>query len=190
MPLAIPITISDGAALIQARLAEWATARGGTVAIMANQRHLWEMLADLGQYVATQAPRIAVMWSSDTLLRPSEPDCHRVERVWQVVVVKGRGFYKDGMSGGPAEPFTDSLEAVRDLVRTMLTISDLEELPSVVYRSSRPLPSILKTQEANAFADAMVLEFACHNDIPAVVAVAPGTEELGGEELPGFEASP
>jgi len=184
MPLVAPITISQGAALIQERLLEWVQPRGGTVQVMANERHLWEMLADLSQYVASQAPRVAILWSDDTLLRQDEPDCRRVVRVWKVIVVKGRGFYKDPMSGGVLEPFTDSLEAVRDLLRTMLNISDLEEVPSVIYRSTRPLPSILKTPEANAFADASVVEIACHNDIPTVVLQEPGSEQSGGAELP------
>ena len=184
MPLATPIKVSDGATMIAARLREWAEPRGGTVEVMANKSHLWQMLADLSAYAANKSPRIAVLWDRDTLLFPDRPDCHRVERVWHVVVVMGRGFYKDPMGGGPMEPFSDSVEAVRDLVRTMLAVSDLEELPSVIYRSTTPLPNILKTPEANAFADAMQLEFICHNDIPAIIVEAPGTEELSGEELP------
>jgi hypothetical protein len=181
--LQAPVTISQQASALKEKLTEWAQPKGGRVAVMANQRHLWEELTDLPQAVAAQSPRIMVLCAGADLLMPGEPDCRREDRRWQIVLVKGRGFYKDPMSGGPAEPFTDSVEAVRDLVRCMIGISDLEEVPSVRYQGWKPLPSILPTREANAFADAVVLEFITSNDIPQIVLEAPGTEQLDGSEL-------
>lgn len=181
--LASPITISQQASSLKDKLTEWAQPRGGRVAVMANQRHLWEELADLSQAAANQSPRIMVLCAGADLLMPGEPDCRREDRRWQIVLVKGRGFYKDPMSGNVAEPFTDSIEAIRDLIRSMLGISDTEEVPSVRYQGWKPLPSILPTREANAFADAVVLEFITSNDIPQIVLDAPGTEQLDGNEL-------
>lgn len=181
--LAQPVTISQQSVAIKTTLEGWATPRGGRVAVMANQRHLWEELIDLPQAAANQSPRIMVLCAGEDLRLPGEPDCHRVDRRWQVVLVKGRGFYKDPLSGNVAEPFTDSIEAIRDLVRTMIGISDEEEVPSVRYQGWKPLPSILPTREANAFADAVVLEFMTGNDIPQVVLVAPGTDGTDGSEL-------
>lgn len=181
-------TISQCANQIRLRLHEWAQPRGGRVEVMANQRHLWEALADLPS-AAEMSPRVLVLYAGESLLLPDQPDCRRVRRNWQVVVVRGRGFKSvaehDPMSGGVYEPFTDSVETVRDLVRTMLNISDLEELPSVIYVGVRPLPSVLPTKEAGAFMDAMVVEFATHNDIPAVVLEAPGTDGVDAGTLPG-----
>lgn len=173
--LAQPVTISQQSAALKLKLEEWAQPRGGRVAVMANQRHLWEELTDLPQAVASQAPRIMVLCAGADLLLPGEPDCHRETRRWQIVLVKGRGFYKDPMSGNVAEPFTDSIEAIRDLIRTMIGISDEEEVPSVRYQGWKPLPSILPTREANAFADAVVLEFVTGNDIPQIILESPET---------------
>ena len=177
MPLATPITISQQSTAIKARLDEWAGPRGGRVQIMANQRHLWEQLADLPNALNME-PRLMVLYAGESLLLPDQPDCHRVDRSWQVVVVRGRGFndLKDPMSGGGFEPFTDSLETVRDLIRTMTGISDWEFVPSVLYKGMKPLPSVLKTQEANAFMDATVIEFNTANDIAAVVEEDPSAD--------------
>jgi len=181
--LAQPVTISQQASALKLTLEGWAHPKGGRVAVMANQRHLWEELTDLSQAVASQSPRIMVLCAGADMRLPGEPDCHREDRRWQIVLVKGRGFYKDPMSGFTAEPFTDSIEAIRDLIRTMIGISDEEEVPSVRYQGWKPLPSILPTREANAFADAVVLEFMTANDIPQVILQAPGTEGLEGSEL-------
>lgn len=185
MPLPVPLTVSQQSAILKARLEEWAGPRGGKVTVMANQRHLWEALAELPD-PSQVAPRVMVLFAGESLMLPDQPDCHRVERSWQVVVVRGRGFkdLRDPMAGGVYEPFTDSLEAVRDLIRTTLSISDFEAVPNVLYKGMKPLPGILKTQEANAFMDGMVVEFSTLNDIGQVVETAPGTEQLAGVELP------
>lgn len=181
--LAQSVTISQQSAALKEKLTEWAQPRGGRVTVMANQRHLWEEMTDLSQAAANQSPRIMVLCAGADLLLPGEPDCHRETRRWQIVLVKGRGFYKDPMGGNVAEPFTDSIESIRDAIRAMIGISDLEEVPSVQYNGWKPLPSILPTREANAFADAVVIEFVTYNDIPQIVLQEPGTEGLDGSEL-------
>lgn len=178
------LKISEQAKAIAETLGEWAVPRKGRVAVMANQRHLWEELSDpVSAADANIAPRVLVLYAGETLRLPDESDCRRVDRQWQVVVVRGHGF-KDPMSGGAVEPFTDSLESVRDIVRCMLGISDEEEVPSVRYKSMRPLPNIMKTDAANAFMDAMMLEFSTANDLAQVVLEAPGTEDTDGAALP------
>lgn len=178
MALNALISISQQTAAIAEVLRLWAQPKGGVVAVMANQSHLWENL-----YIVSDAPRVLVMFSSATLRFPEEPDCRREDRVFQVIVVRGHGF-KDPLSGGSREPFTDSLEQVRDKVRAMLNISDEEEFPSLRYRSIRPLPNVMPTKEANAFADAMLLEFSTANDLPKLLEELPGTEGTEGDELP------
>jgi len=181
--LPMPVTISQSAKLISDSLSAWAVPRGGRVSVMANQRHLWEELVDLPS-AASLSPRIMVLYAGETLMLQDQPDCHRVIRNWQVVIVRGHGF-KDPQSGGGYEPFTDSLETIRDMIRCMLSVSDYEYVPSVQYKGMKPLPSILPTKEANAFADGTVIEFATYNDIPMIVLEAPGTEDETPGGLPG-----
>lgn len=171
-----PIKISAQQKAIKDVLEGFASPKGGQVDVMNNQRHLWENLASLPIAAANQAPRLMILCAGATLRLPEEPDCHREDRAWQIVLVKGRGFYKDGMSGGPIEPFADSIENVRDVMRAMIGISDDEELPSVRYQGWSPLSSILPTREANAFADAVVINFKTSNDIPPITLQAPGTD--------------
>jgi hypothetical protein len=181
-----PATISQAATLIADRLSQWAVPAGGKVEIMANQRHLWEALADLPT-AAAGSPRVMVLYNGESLLAPDEPDCHRVRRDWMVIVVRGYGFKevseRTAPGGGAYEPFTDSVERVRELIRTMTGISDLEETPNVIHTGIKPLPSALPTREASAFMDAMAVEFSTYNDIPAVTLEAYAAGETG--TLPG-----
>ena len=154
MPLATPVTIADISGTLKTRLEEWAGPRGGQVTVMANQRHLWEALTAIPD-PSQLSPRIMVLYEGENLMRQDEPDCHRVVRDWQVIVVRGRGFKQvaegDGLAGGGYEDFADSVETVRDLIRTMSGISDFEAVPSVLYKGVVPVSSLLKSPEANAF---------------------------------------
>lgn len=182
MPLSQPVTTSEQATAIRDKIKEWADPRGGRCSIMQNQRHLWEELVDLPS-AANLSPRVMVLCAGESLMLPDQPDCHRVDRMWQVIVIRGHGF-KDPMSGGVFQPFYDSVETIRDIVRTMIGISDYEGVPSVQYKGTKPLPSVLPTKEAGAFMDGVVIEFNTLNDIPMVVEDAPGTEDTDGSELP------
>ena len=58
---------------------------------------------------------------------------------------------------------------VRDLLRCILNLSDEEQVPSLDYRRTFPLPSVMPQNMANVFNDATVIEFSTANDIPAVL---------------------
>lgn len=171
MPLANRIKISEQAALIAKRLTDWANPKGGRVAVAANQAHLWEMTRDLQ---SDGEPLLVVICAGATLRFPELPDSQREDRNWQVVMIKGRGFYTNPMqiappgAGAPLDAFTDSIEAIRDLVRTMLSISDEEEVPSVRYTGWTPLLSVMGGTMADVFADGVVINFRTANDIPEV----------------------
>lgn len=177
MPLPALLSAWEEAELIAAALREFAQPASGSVEIMANQSHMWEKL-----FVVTDSPRILVLYAGERLLQPNMPDCRRVERDWEIIVIRGRGFLNP--VGGGFQPFPTTLECVRDTIRVLDNISDLEEVPSVIYKGIRPLPNIGSDQLTNAFMDAMMIEFSTHNDIPGIVQNMPGTEDLTGGELP------
>jgi hypothetical protein len=168
MPLPVPITISTQLKMLLDVLQPWAKERDGSAKIIANQRHMWEELVNLPAVPA--APRILIMFSGE-ISRGSFAESgrwHRVDRTWEIVVVRGRGFsnLNDPMSGGAYQPFTDSLEAIRDVIRVILNLS--EEFP-LVYTSMKPLSSVMPSKEADAYMDGTVLSFSTANDIPEVL---------------------
>jgi hypothetical protein len=166
MSLPKPITIANEADLIKAQLETYAKPRGGTVKVLANMRHLWEEI-----FLLTDAPRILICYTGETARGEyaggTRTALHRVDRSWQVVVMRGHGF-NNLLPGGEVagkEDFYDSVETVRDGCRVLQTIS--EEFP-VNYKSIRPLPSAAPTAVANVFMDAFVIEFDTANDIPII----------------------
>lgn len=168
MPLAALLKISEQAVIMRDQLNEWANPKGGRCVIMATQRHIWEELADLTTAANNEGPRLMLICSGADLRLLGEPDCRREDRHWQLVIVRGRGFYKDPLSGHAVEPFTDSIEALRDLLRCITSVSDEEETPSLKYRGWKSLSSILPGKEASAFADGAVIDFDTANDLPLI----------------------
>ena len=166
MSLSAPISITNQAQQIGAVLASWAEPLGGTVKVMANMRHLWEEI-----YLLTETPRVLVCFTGETA-RGSFNEAntlHRVDRSWIVVVLRGHGFRNAMSEPGPTikeeQPFYDCVESVRDLLRTIVVIS--EEFP-IDYKTTRPLPGSGPSQQANVFLDAYAIEFSTANDIPAI----------------------
>lgn len=173
MSLAVQITIANAANLLKQHLDLWANPRGGTVKVMANLRHLWEEVFVVAE---TSAPRILICYTGEIPRGGvTSNTLYRVDRQWMVVVVRGHGF-KNLMAEpeGESEIFYDSVETIRDLIRVLLNISDEEEVPNIVYKGIKPLPSLGPTPTANVFLDAFSIEFTTANDIPAVTATAPG----------------
>ena len=163
MPLPSQLKISEQLAAMRQVLREWAEPRGGFCEIMQSQAKLWEHLL-----TAETEPRLLLICTGATLRLPNEPDCRREDRTFDVVIVRGSEGFKDTTGGGKYQPFTDSTEEIRDLLRRMVGISDEEELPSVRYRGWKPLPSIMPTPAANVFMNAVVLTVSTANDIPEV----------------------
>lgn len=174
--LAQPVKISQQEVALKTRIEEWAQPKGGVVRVMANQRHLWEELTTLPTDEA--APRVLILFAGEVVRGGVERfSINRVDRTWQIIVVRGRGFVevigKDSLSGGTLQPFHDSVEELRQVVRQMLNLS--EEFP-IEYSGVKPLPSIMSTPQAGAFLDAELLEFTTANDIPAILKQKPGTD--------------
>lgn len=166
MSLTVKLTIREEAALIKEQMEKYATPRGGKVKILANMRHLWEEI-----FMQDDSPRILICYTGETARGEyeggSRTAMRRVDRSWQVTIMRGHGF-DNLLPGGEVagkEDFYDSVEIVRDGLRCMVNIS--EEFP-VNYRSTRPLPNAAPTQTANIFMDAYVVEFTTANDISRI----------------------
>lgn len=168
MSLSAPLSITDAANQIAARLGEWAKPRGGEAVVMANMRHLWEEIRKMND-----KPRCLVVFNGEVARGGFQQanTLHRVDRSWLVVVVRGHGF-ANLMADveGDTEPFYDSIEAIRELLRTLVEIS--EEFP-IDYKSTKPSPGVGPSEAANVFLDAYALEFSTANDIPAILLQAP-----------------
>jgi hypothetical protein len=161
MSLNRPPSIKEQAGIIQQVMAEYTDPRGGYAKVLANQRHLWEELVDPN----IEKPRVLIIYNGESSRGGFNQanTLHRVDRQWMVVVVQSHGF-KNMMTEG-VEPFYDSLETIRELLRGILNIS--EEFP-IDYKSIKPLPGVAQTNTANVFLDAFSIEFSTANDIPAL----------------------
>ena len=167
-------TVREDALAIKAQLDTYAIPRGGEVKIMANSRHLWEEVLSI---VSTEAPRILICWNGETARGEyaggNRTKLHRVDRMWQVVIMRGHGFKNmvaesQGQIDTPDyyEDFYDTVETVRDGIRVMSNIT-AEDV--VDYKSCRPLPNVGPGQSANVFLDAFVIDFQCAADIPEIL---------------------
>ena len=163
-PVIEPLSVTDEANKLLDWITVWCDERGGEAKVMANMRHLWEEL-----FVLQEQPRVLIVYMGENVRGSFDGanTSHRVDRQWAVVIVKGHGF-KNLMSeprDGSAEPFYDSVELLRDRIRVML---DITEEPPVDYKGIKPLPNMLPTSTANAFADAYMIEFSTANDMARV----------------------
>lgn len=163
MPLTARVSVASAAQIIKERIDDWAGANGGSVKVIANVAHLWEELS-----VASDKPRILICFTGEECRGEVQMRGHfqRVDRQWQIVVLRGHGF-KNLMSegAGNANAFYDDLETIRELVRTILNIS--EEFP-VEYIGMEPLPNLGPNQNTNVFLDAVSMRFSTANDLPRI----------------------
>lgn len=161
MALPQPITISDEATLIQDKLQEWVSQYGGVASVVSNLRDFWNQSA-----INSQTPRILICYMGETA-RGSFSQIspwHRVDREWLIAVTKGRGYYPNRGAGltdstSTETPLYDVVETVRDIVRSMQTIS--EETPSPDYRGITPM------QLGNLVVDGFQIKITTANDIPS-----------------------
>lgn len=157
------------ALIIKAQLDAWVATRGGSVKVIANLSHLWEELMTF-----SDAPRLLITFlnqvprGDDQLSGPT----HRVDRYWQVTVVRGHGF-KNVIAEplGNQDEFLLALDQIEGVIRSLLNISG--EFP-VEYRGTRPMPQLADTKQQNVFLDAYSIEFSTCNDLPDVLLQAPG----------------
>lgn len=166
MPLDAPITIGQQAKNLQAVLGNWAAQFGGVAEVTSNLKDLWNQAA-----INNDQPRILICYMGETARGDSRirSALNRVDRIWNVAVIRGRGFSArrgDSLTSQVvnAIPFYDVVETVRDTIRTILNIS--EEFP-VEFLSIRPL------SQGTMVLDAYTIEFMTANDIPEIILDAP-----------------
>lgn len=170
MSLPRRVSISEQANQIGSWLAEQSSGSGAVVELLANQRHLWESIYSM---VVDGTPKILVCFDGETSRGGASQrnTLYRVDRNWVCVVMRGHGF-KHGMNMPEDDlptAFYDDCEAVRDLIRRMIGISE-EPLD---YVGMKPLPGVAQPGNANTFLDGYILSFTTANDIPAITNQAP-----------------
>lgn len=161
MSLPAPVSISNQASQIVARLSQWAEPLGGIAIVASNLKDNWKQ-----SYQSSQKPLILVAYMGEDSRGdfPVMNRNHRVDRKWSVIIKRGRGFLVnrgDSLNVGnqQVEPFYDSVEKIRELLRTMIGIS--EEIP-IDYRSIRPV------SQNSEIIDSFEILLTTANDIPAI----------------------
>lgn len=161
MPLPASVSIADAALIIKAQVDVWLADKGGTSKILEGIQHLWEEVSTV-----TDKPRILICCTGEESRGESGIRGHwqRVDRQWEVVIIRGHGFKNRVADGGGTMAFSTAWEQVRDEVRKILNIG--EEWPPVEYLGSNPVPNLAPNQQANVFLSAQSLRFSTANDIP------------------------
>ncbi len=161
MPLDAPITISQQAKNLQAVLGDWASQHGGAAEVASDLKNFWVQSG-----TNNDQPRILIVYTGETARGSFEKRSalDRVDRTWNVGVFRGRGFSAqrgDSLTKNVvnAIPFYDVVEQIRDMLRSILNIS--EEFP-VEFLNIKPL------SQGTQIVDAYVIEFVTANDIPNI----------------------
>ena len=166
--LTSPVTAAGQASTIASYIEEqFAQPRGGVVKIMESMWHLWEEILS-----ATDTPRVLVCCTGENprgSFAEQDQWC-RVDRQWTVAVVYGRGFRNlmpdaEGNPPGVSETMTASVEALRDCIRVINSVS--EEFP-VNYKGWKNLPAVARPGTANVFVAGALIELSTANDIPQI----------------------
>jgi len=169
MSLANPPNILTQSAHIGQALEAWASPRGGLVMILPSMGKLWEKA-----YEATEKPLLLVCFEREVARETLRtPALHRVDRQWVVVVIRGKNGFKDVLAEArDNQPeFYKDVEAVRDVLRVILTIS--EEFP-ILYKSLEAIRVQARPDVSAVFLDGYAIRFSTANDIPAIILEAPG----------------
>lgn len=152
--------ISDQLESIRGVLDAWAkNESGGKAFVASDPSHMWEMA-----YAASDKLRVIICFMGEEARGDNKyaARTHRVDRRFNVVVTRGRGFNADRgesltVAIGNARPLFDLFEECRDLVRAIVNIS--AELP-VDYTGAREF------QMGEIIMDAYVIDFLTAVDLP------------------------
>ena len=159
--LASPPSISQQTQQIVDVLKPYAQKSGGFADMVSNLQMLWAQAS-----MANDRPRILICYNGESIRGDFSVASanHRVDRQWIVAVTRGRGWSANRGDSlyktvGNADPFLDIVEEVRELIRTMIGVS--EEFP-VDYKRVSPMSS------GNKALDSYAIEFSTANDIPGI----------------------
>lgn len=155
------MSVANQANYLRDLIEAWTQPRGGAAGVASNLRDMWQQASQ-----ASQKPIVLICLTGERVRGPfgTAAVCHRVDRQWTVAVVRGRGFnYVRGDSltdtVGPCEPFYDSVEAVRDIIRGASAMS--AEFP-VDYKGIRPM------QMGSLIIDGYLIEFSTAHDLTVI----------------------
>jgi len=156
------MSVAAQADAIKDVLLNWTQERGGTVQVASNLRDMWSRASQ-----SSQKPIILICFMGEYPRGPFARAAisHRVDRHWAVAVVRGRGFaYVRGdtltESVGQAEPFYDSVESVRDLLRQAGGRLSAENI--VDYKGVKPM------QLGNLIIDGYLIDFTTAIDLSSL----------------------
>ena len=157
MPVDIQYQTSAQLEFIKDALLEWVQLTfGGTVEIVHNVSDLW-----VQSFQDSQSPMVYVCpsgeepWSSNANIAALT---HRVNRSFIIRVKQGRGY--TSVRGDTVLTFMDAVEHIRDLMRSMLGIS---EDAGIDYNGWKPV------RLGDQVLDCVDLFFGCKNDLPTIV---------------------
>jgi hypothetical protein len=174
MPLDAPISIAQQANNLHAVLDNYATQRGGEASVVSNLKEWWNQSA-----INNDIPRILICYMGENSRGSfnTRSALNRVDRTWNVAVIRGRGFSAnrgDSLTKTVvnAIPFLQVVEDVRDTIRTILNIS--EEFP-VEFLSIKPMSF------GTTPIDGYIIEFVTANDIPNIILDAPLYPDPSGQ---------
>jgi hypothetical protein len=146
---------------LRLRLEEWATPLGGVASAVSNLRELWNQAS-----LSTQKPRVMVCYMGERIRGPfaDAAIAGMVDRTWNVAITRGRGFSSSRGESltktvGNMDPFPDSVEAVRDIIRNVEGIS--QEQP-IDFKGIKPI------QLGNLVIDGYLIEFTTANILPTL----------------------
>lgn len=160
MSLPVPPTIAQQSLQIVDWIGQLVRPLGGVSVAASNLRDMWNQASQQSNTLI-----VYTCWMGDQS-RGGDISrwVHRVDREWATLVKRGRGLSANrgdslNKTVGNADPFYDDVEAVRDRIRAILSISE-EGL--VEFRSARPW------QLGNLILDAMLLTYVTANDLPTI----------------------
>lgn len=155
------MSIAYQATALKDLLEAWAQPKGGVAKVASNLKDMWAQASQ-----SSQKPIVLVCYTGENVRGPFATGavCHRVDRQWTVAVVRGRGFAPVRGSTltesiGNVEPFYDSVEAVRELIRNA---RELTAEPPIDYKSVRPM------QLGTLIIDGYLIEFSTAVDLTQV----------------------
>lgn len=151
--------IADELEFIKSQLANWAQQDGGTAFIASDPSHMWKMA-----YAAADKPRVIICYMGEDVRGGFQTGAftHRVDRKYNVVVTRGRGFNAERgdsltQERGNARPLFNLFEEARDIIRSIVGLS--QELP-IDYLGAHNFSA------GEIIMDAYVIDFSIAVDLP------------------------
>lgn len=155
------MSIAYQATTLKDLLDAWAQPKGGVAKVASNLKELWAQASQ-----SSQKPIVLICFNGEQVRGPfaTGAACHRVDRQWVVAVVRGRGFAPVRgntltESVGNVDPFYQSVEEVRDLIRNA---RELTAEPPIDFKAVKPM------QMGALIIDGYLIEFSTAVDIPQV----------------------